>query len=99
MVGARVLAEDEDRVGQLEVVQRHRALADADLRRHPRAGWLMAHVRAVGEVVGDELAHEQLVKERGLLAGARSEEHTSELPSLIRRSYAVFCWTTNKRQA
>src|SRR3546814_1193274 len=24
-------------------------------------------------------------------SGARSEEHTSELPSLIRNSYAVFC--------
>src|SRR3546814_1008435 len=27
----------------------------------------------------------------------RSEEHTSELQSLMRRSYAVFCWT-KKRQ-
>src|SRR3546814_6882307 len=26
----------------------------------------------------------------------RSEEHTSELPSLIRISYAVFCFTQNK---
>src|SRR3546814_3719587 len=99
MVGARVLAEDEDRVGQLEVVQRYRALADADLRRHPRAGWLVAHVRAVGEVVGAELAHEQLVEERGLVAGApggRSEEHTSELQSLMRISYAVFCLKKKK---
>src|SRR3546814_10429011 len=31
---------------------------------------------------------------------ARSEEHTSELQSLMRRSYAVFCLTkkTNKQQ-
>src|SRR3546814_2738760 len=33
--------------------------------------------------------------------GRRSEEHTSELQSLMRISYAVFCWkkknTTNKR--
>src|SRR3546814_2471426 len=29
----------------------------------------------------------------------RSEEHTSELPSLMRNSYAVICWKTkNKRQ-
>src|SRR3546814_442265 len=27
---------------------------------------------------------------------ARSEEHTSELQSLMRLSYAVFCWTKNK---
>src|SRR3546814_953601 len=26
----------------------------------------------------------------------RSEEHTSELPSLMRISYAVFCWKNNK---
>src|SRR3546814_7143731 len=26
-------------------------------------------------------------------AGVRSEEHTSELQSLMRNSYAVFCWT------
>src|SRR3546814_8772257 len=29
----------------------------------------------------------------------RSEEHTSELPSLMRISYAVFCLKKNKRQA
>src|SRR3546814_2308442 len=28
---------------------------------------------------------------RNLSLGIRSEEHTSELPSLMRRSYAVFC--------
>src|SRR3546814_7431475 len=27
----------------------------------------------------------------------RSEEHTSELQSLMRISYAVFCWTKTKR--
>src|SRR3546814_2310336 len=26
----------------------------------------------------------------------RSEEHTSDLQSLMRNSYAVFCWTKNK---
>src|SRR3546814_4506097 len=30
-------------------------------------------------------------------AGARSEEHTSELQSLMRISYAVFCLKTKKR--
>src|SRR3546814_14937324 len=28
--------------------------------------------------------------------GLRSEEHTSELQSLMRTSYAVFCWTNKK---
>src|SRR3546814_10887066 len=29
--------------------------------------------------------------------GPRSEEHTSELQSLMRISYAVFCWIKNKK--
>src|SRR3546814_10065439 len=32
------------------------------------------------------------------LVGARSEEHTSELPSLMRISYAVFCLKKKKRK-
>src|SRR3546814_6709792 len=35
----------------------------------------------------------QIVKLHGLRNVARSEEHTSELQSLMRISYAVFCWT------
>src|SRR3546814_9803395 len=31
----------------------------------------------------------------GAMAGARSEEHTSELQSLMRNSYAVFCLNKN----
>src|SRR3546814_6419199 len=30
-------------------------------------------------------------------AGPRSEEHTSELQSLMRNSYAVFCWKKTKQ--
>src|SRR3546814_978588 len=58
----------------------------------------------VGQIVGDavrcrrqvaapfdlEVAHRGLVAATGVLAG-RSEEHTSELQSLMRISYAVFC--------
>src|SRR3546814_2334854 len=32
----------------------------------------------------------------GEMATPRSEEHTSELQSLMRISYAVFCWTKKK---
>src|SRR3546814_4877868 len=37
--------------------------------------------------------------ERSVRGGARgrSEEHTSELPSLMRISYAVFCWKKIKQ--
>src|SRR3546814_9812803 len=34
---------------------------------------------------------------RSIGGGARSEEHTSELQSLMRISYAVFCFKKNKR--
>src|SRR3546814_6891538 len=37
--------------------------------------------------VGDEI----VVVLRGQVSRTRSEEHTSELPSLMRISYAVFC--------
>src|SRR3546814_3967586 len=48
--------------------------------------------RALGEGEGDDEAEQP---------AARSEEHTSELQSLMRSSYAVFClkkknWTTNR---
>ena len=68
VVGAGVLAEHEDRVGLLEVLERDRALAAADLLDQRDARGLVAHVRAVRQVVGAELAHEQLVQERGLVA-------------------------------
>src|SRR3546814_6936040 len=47
-----------------------------------------AFLEAVGgEAGGRILAH----RDHGLPAAARSEEHTSELQSLMRNSYAVFC--------
>src|SRR3546814_1134704 len=33
-----------------------------------------------------------------LIIVQRSEEHTSELQSLMRNSYAVFCWKKKKKQ-
>ena len=38
--------------------------------RQADAGRLVAHVGAVGEIVGAELAHEELIEERGLVRGA-----------------------------
>src|SRR3546814_6112080 len=40
----------------------------------------------------------QLGDQRVVVVSHRSEEHTSELQSLMRISYAVFCLTTNKQQ-
>ena len=70
VVGARVLADDDQQVGGLDVVERDRPLADADRLGEGDAARLVAHVRAVGQVVGAEPAGQQLVEERGLVARA-----------------------------
>src|SRR3546814_5029492 len=68
---------------------------------------LLAEVNASAVVVDDKaeldgLTDEQITsaaakaKERGL-DGKRSEEHTSELQSLMRISYAVFCLNKKKK--
>src|SRR3546814_1193453 len=41
--------------------------------------------------LGDTLVAELLVNKALAMTEARSEEHTSELQSLMRTSYAVFC--------
>src|SRR3546814_8902200 len=65
---------------------------------------LFPYPAAAGDVGG---AHQRLevggdifrlgdVGQFGLLRGGRSEEHTSELQSLMRTSYAVFCLKKTK---
>src|SRR3546814_1105466 len=50
---------------------------------------LLALARALGEAWPEDLSRDALVRR------ARSEEHTSELPSLMRNSYAVFSLKKN----
>ena len=70
VVGAGVLAGDDDEVGVVEVVEQHAALADAEGFGEGGAGRLVAHVGAVGQVVGAEVAGEELEEEGGFVAGA-----------------------------
>ncbi|KAG1251285.1 hypothetical protein G6F68_012349 [Rhizopus microsporus] len=70
MVGAGVVSHRNDQVAGVEVVQRHRAFAEADRLRQPDARGLVAHVRAVREIVGAELAHEDRVQERRFVGRA-----------------------------
>src|SRR4029453_426359 len=53
-----------------EVVEAHRALADADHGRERDAARLVAQVRAVGGVVGAEAAEHKRVEERRLVSRA-----------------------------
>src|SRR3546814_16884373 len=53
-----------------------------------------------GEPVADRalMILRQILAHRLEITGPRSEEHTSELQSLMRNSYAVFCLKTKKRR-
>src|SRR3546814_10389879 len=54
-------------------------------------GWSEAHLSEFGAVTGGEMVA------LGYAANERSEEHTSELQSLMRISYAVFCLKKKKK--
>src|SRR3546814_1067893 len=72
----------------------------ADIASHPLIS--IVHYRAAGRIDADN--RQQLLLEGARSCGlhcstmARSEEHTSELQSLMRISYAVFCLKKNKKQ-
>src|SRR3546814_7446783 len=61
------------------------------------AGIDLLVIEAAGRA--DRLDRQQAIKHRGFAAAraARSEEHTSELQSLMRISYAVFCLKKKKQ--
>src|SRR3546814_7665673 len=54
----------------------------------------VAYVLAMVEIAAADAAHSTIMS----VNNSRSEEHTSELQSLMRLSYAVFCSTKKKRQ-
>ena len=70
VVGAGVLTNHKDRIGLLEILQKHGAFADADGLGEGNPAGLVAHIGAIGEVVGAIKAHEHLIKKRRLVAGA-----------------------------
>src|SRR3546814_7870372 len=78
-------------VGVEAVEHRARLLAGAAVRLLDRHG-----VAGLGLVLGDELVVDRAVQLAGRIVGDRSEEHTSELQSLMRISYAVFCLKKKK---
>src|SRR3546814_9743634 len=99
----------ELRAGFAEMIK-YGAIIDA-----PFLDWLAAHsdallggdADALSEAIARSCAHKAAIVERdpfehgerALLNFGRSEEHTSELQSLMRNSYAVFCLkkTNNKK--
>src|SRR3546814_7363706 len=79
---AEVLAHPVDREAEIELVLRHRAPA-------------VEHLPARRGAARDRLEHLVGIELRRL---RRSEEHTSELQSLMRITYAVFCLKKKKNQ-
>src|SRR3546814_10259670 len=77
-------------VGDLEGA--HQAAGEALVRRQQR-DVLAEELDA--PVIGPQRTGDE-VEQRGLAGALRSEEHTSELQSLMRISYAVFCLKKKK---
>src|SRR3546814_5855312 len=77
----------------MDVVDTRTVAADFFSRRITQRG-------AVADVVIDaETVRRKLRNEAGQRLRGRSEEHTSELQSLMRISYAVFCLKKKNKQA
>src|SRR3546814_7031016 len=67
----------------------------------PRVEDAAAYRHALDEVIaapdGTQSYHHDIIDWLAGTVGVRSEEHTSELQSLMRISYAVFCLKTKKQ--
>src|SRR3546814_3294153 len=70
-----------------------RSLVVAHLRRKLRQGGRLGNLclRARGIGFGEQALALRAARKRLIKRAGRSEEHTSELQSLMRISYAVFC--------
>src|SRR3546814_2833661 len=90
------LSPDELRLHQLlRPLQRRDRLFHAQARG---AGRLASQLRAVrGQGLFDRSARQRGRKDHPQPVAERSEEHTSELQSLMRISYAVFCLKKKKK--
>src|SRR3546814_8011896 len=59
--------------------------------RLDQPGAELAHAAVGGEILDFDRARLAFQHVASVVAGTRSEEHTSELQSLLRHQYAVFC--------
>src|SRR3546814_6446599 len=94
-----VVKVDEVKKGDLSTAPAMVESTRAQFNQFAGEEYAAQFARAVAAEVGlecNDKAIEQLRQE--LAGGARSEEHTSELQSLMRISYAVFCLKKKKSQ-
>src|SRR3546814_6317674 len=82
----------EDRIGEIGKTEptAHEPLGEAEALGDVLGGFLLALDDVLEGPAGIGRVHRE-VEEILFQAGLRSEEHTSELQSLMRISYAVFC--------
>src|SRR3546814_2658826 len=76
-------------------------LLDTELAAEDWQALVGVYKKKVEEVLGHPFpqdVNDQLWGAVGAVFGSRSEEHTSELQSLMRISYAVFCLKKKKKQ-
>src|SRR3546814_7158887 len=59
---------------------------------------IVEHRHDVADVAAGQAVRQEVQEESVQPGGGRSEEHTSELQSLMRISYAVFCLKKKTRQ-
>ncbi len=69
MIRPRILTDDKDRIGQIEIFERDRAFTKPKSFFHAGAAGFVAHVRAVRQIVRAELPHEELIEKSGFIAG------------------------------
>src|SRR3546814_10623752 len=93
------LGRQQDVVELVVVVQQHDVLIRHHVRAHPAA---QLHDQRVGArttpVRGRQCRALDPAFDRAIEEALRSEEHTSELQSIMRISYAVFCLKKKKKQ-
>src|SRR3546814_3494006 len=100
-------AEEQQRTGGGDHAQRADQFRQAEQAVHDLACGRAhhrqddQHQQEVADLEHEPAAPEQHPEERAVVVGARdarSEEHTSELQSLMRISYAVFCLKKKKKK-
>src|SRR3546814_3838385 len=79
---------------------RHIECTIRNLTKNPDVGGILANFRDITERIEAERDARRRAEEVHVLARyrTRSEEHTSELQSLMRISYAVFCLKKKKKK-
>src|SRR3546814_8515374 len=97
LAAAQIDAAEADRAATVQTVQERIADAWIDVWAIQQKRTVLATLRSES-VLAVQVTQARLRGGEGNATDARSEEHTSELQSLMRNSYAVFCLKKKKSQ-